>query len=247
MRKKGQKTSKYRGVCWNIKKQIWYTQIQHKGKRKFIGAFKKEKDARDAYLAKEKELYGRNFEPLKPVFDYEKGIVKIPLNCSRRSNNRNHYGKYWTIIDIDDYEKVIKHGWFISHFRYAMGHINNKCINLHTYLTGFKITDHINGNGLDNRRCNLRDVTTRQNLRNTCIRKNNKTGYKGVIFNAKTGFEVVIRLSSYKTAKEAAIAYDNAMRKLFKKYARYNFPKKGEESALINNTYRHGNDPRSNI
>lgn len=41
--------------------------------------------------------------------------------------------------------------------------------------------DHINGNRMDNRLCNLRDVDTRTNNRNrTVLNSNNQSGYPGV-------------------------------------------------------------------
>ena len=43
--------------------------------------------------------------------------------------------------------------------------------------------DHINGNGLDNRLENLRDVSHRENLRNKQIYKNNTSGTIGVSFD----------------------------------------------------------------
>ena len=46
-------------------------------------------------------------------------------------------------------------------------------------------TDHINRNKLDNRKKNLRTVTTQQNQRNTNLSKNNTSGYIGVYLNKR--------------------------------------------------------------
>jgi hypothetical protein len=42
--------------------------------------------------------------------------------------------------------------------------------------------DHIDGDGLNNRIANLRDVTSRENCRNTRLRSTNKSGVVGVYF-----------------------------------------------------------------
>jgi hypothetical protein len=92
--------------------------------------------------------------------------------------------------------------------------------------------DHINGNGLDNRRENLRICSRAENLRNRGIQRNNQTGYKGVCWNkskntytAQIQYEkTTYRLGTYPSAKEAALAYDKAARRYFGKFAKLNFP-----------------------
>ncbi len=45
--------------------------------------------------------------------------------------------------------------------------------------------DHIDGNKLNNKITNLREVTNKQNTENRKAQKNSKTGVKGVSFNSK--------------------------------------------------------------
>ena len=93
-------------------------------------------------------------------------------------------------------------------------------------------TDHINGNGLDNRRNNLRSCLLKDNLKNRRIHKNNKCGYKGVqkvpnskLYRARIKVnKKTIRLGRYKSLIEAARIYDLAALKYFGEFARLNFP-----------------------
>lgn len=62
-------------------------------------------------------------------------------------------------------------------------------IRMHDFIMkprpGYEI-DHINGNTLDNRRCNLREVTKSQSALNRKVRRDNTSGVTGVQFNKKT-------------------------------------------------------------
>jgi hypothetical protein len=99
--------------------------------------------------------------------------------------------------------------------------------------------DHKNGNGLDNRRSNLRPATHQENNRNRRLQSNNTSGYKGVHWETCTQkWRAVIkvdghqhRLGRFGIAEEAARVYDAKARALFKDFATLNFPKGSERSA----------------
>ena len=52
------KTSKYRGVDWHKKAKKWRARICIKGKRKYLGIFDNEKDARDKYQLLKLKILG---------------------------------------------------------------------------------------------------------------------------------------------------------------------------------------------
>lgn len=92
-----------------------------------------------------------------------------------------------------------------------------------------QVVDHINGNSLDNRRCNLRFVTTRQNNLNSKNKSNSKSKFKGVGWSGNR-WQVSIRhggkqlyLGRYKCEIEAAYAYDIASLKYHGEFGRRNF------------------------
>lgn len=85
--------------------------------------------------------------------------------------------------------------------------------------------DHRDGDGLNNRRQNLRECTHRQNMANTLVTRRNKLGLKGV-YAAKGKFSACIEvdrqtrhLGTYATKEEAAAAYAGAARALHGSFA----------------------------
>lgn len=100
------------------------------------------------------------------------------------------------LVSDEDYEKVILAGrWYedTGHGRrsYARRKVYFNSVYKTTYMHNFILgstpgldTDHINGNGLDNRRENLRKVSRGlNNLNNDQPRSNNTSGFRGIWYD----------------------------------------------------------------
>ena len=71
--------------------------------------------------------------------------------------------------------------WGKSGF-YVAATIDGKKQSYHREVTGAYLTDHINGDTLDNRCVNLRPATQTENKRNHVVRRDNTSGYNGIGF-----------------------------------------------------------------
>lgn len=92
------------------------------------------------------------------------------------------------LIDDIDFDFINQYKWRLGSRGYAIRSNGKKVIMMHRLINGTSKgleTDHINRNKLDNRRSNLRSVTSSQNHMNKGIPKNNKTGFKGIYWSEK--------------------------------------------------------------
>jgi hypothetical protein len=152
-------------------------------------------------------------------------------------------GKF-AIVDDDDYERVSQFKWCYDKKGYAVRGvtINGKHTtqSMHRFIMncppGYEV-DHKNGNGLDNRKENLRICTKAENVRNNYGRSHNTSGYKGVYWHKKakkwaaqlTTKGKNYHLGLYDNKEDAARAYNKKALELFGEFARINVIK-GDDS-----------------
>lgn len=144
-----------------------------------------------------------------------------------------------THIDPQDLPLVAKYKWFAAKQSragkwYALTHIrdengNRKRIGMHALIMGASPIDHIDGDGLNNRRANLRTCTNAQNQLNTNARGGGSK-YKGVSWHRKKGrWQVAFRalgqyhfVGYFDDEIEAARAYNEAILRVCPEFARLN-------------------------
>jgi len=152
------------------------------------------------------------------------------------------YGNQIAIIDRKDYKMVNEYHWVLdvrkNGRRYARATIkigvnNFKYIYMHRLIMGFpkkKTVDHIDHDGLNNCRKNLRIASNAQNLCNVKVQAGSKTGYKGVYkypphrYNGKYSTQIFsngkrIFGGYFKTAEDAARKYNELAIKYHGEYA----------------------------
>ena len=144
------------------------------------------------------------------------------------------------MVDDEDFDMVSAYSWFanrINNIYYASRKIRKENgkrtdLRLHRFILGITdadvSVDHKNGNGLDNRRENLRVCTQANNALNRAINKNNSTGYPGVRwYESRKKFRADIQFNKRKIslgyfddAVKASEAYDAKAKELFGEFYR---------------------------
>lgn len=164
----------------------------------------------------------------------------IEIKLYHRFNRHN----LCAIIDDCDYDIVKGYTWSLKKGRigmYASTPIRTKDfktnILMHRLILGAKKgewVDHLNWNGLDNRRANIRIVAPGQNNQNRRKILGTSSSYTGVCWDkSKKKWASIIQynkktynLGRFHSEVEAALAYDAAAIKFYGQYAKLNFPHK---------------------
>jgi hypothetical protein len=147
----------------------------------------------------------------------------------------------FALVDDEDYDILNNYKWHITEnknklTKYASRrqYPENKMIKMHRQIMGAidpKIhIDHIDGNGLNNCKSNLRICTLSENNRNITKRKNCTSKYKGVHYSKRDDlYTAYINCNKkrtyigwFKNEIEAAKAYNKSALELFGEFAKLN-------------------------
>lgn len=157
-------------------------------------------------------------------------MKQIPLTCGKVA-----------IVDDTDYPIISQFKWRAkkqkSGIWYAATSVRYRGVTgkrpwgffMHNLILGFRLADHKDGNGLDNRRGNLREAWPYENSWNRRRRKTSIAPFKGItrIKTCKSPryqASIMCRgkyhyLGLFKDPKQAAKAYDDAALKMFGDFA----------------------------
>lgn len=141
------------------------------------------------------------------------------------------------IVDDEMFDLLSGYKWYVLD-GYAMRKEKTRgkgiLIPMHHLVSGRPesgyVSDHINGDRLDNRRENLRFCTLSQNSMNRGARNDNKSGYKGVSYYKNNGkWRACLRIKGktkhlgyFTSIESAALAYNLGATTFFGEYSKIN-------------------------
>ena len=137
----------------------------------------------------------------------------------------------FALVDDEDFEELAKYKWCYNDYIWKWYALRNKKVEkkyvsmlMHREIVNapkWMMVDHIDWNGLNNQRSNLRVCTNSENLMNRGMTKQNKYGYKWItLIKGTKKFKAVIwvgwrriHIWYFYTPEEAYKAYCNAAKK----------------------------------
>lgn len=135
-------------------------------------------------------------------------------------------------VDAADLPLLSQFTWCVGGTGYAMSRTTNTAILMHRLLLDAPkgtFVDHINGDTLDNRKCNLRLCRKQQNEFNAKVRTDNTSGYRGVCRARRGLYRAYITINGHQQhlghflrPEDAARAYNKKARELYGEFARLN-------------------------
>ena len=169
------------------------------------------------------------------------------IRCKKRKDNKYDLSGEYGIgflendeefyFDLEDYDLISKYYWVIKYGNNGQyKRVVTSCkydgkkysnLPMHVILTGNRNIDHINRNPLDNRKCNYRESTYRQNAQNKSLQKNNTSGVAGVVYrkdNKKWEVRINInkkqtKLGCYDNKEDAIVARLKAEKEYYGEFA----------------------------
>lgn len=158
----------------------------------------------------------------QPPVERSPGIFEIDLGCGRVA-----------LVDAADMPLVMDRAWRAQKGKAGTYYAaSNRGVLMHRVIMGNPRgvhVDHVNCDGLDNRRSNLRTCSNAQNTQNQRKRKNTSSRFKGVSrTNVGTWVAQIekngrtVKLGHYTDEVIAAKQYDRAARLMFGRFARTN-------------------------
>ncbi len=146
----------------------------------------------------------------------------------------------FAIVDDDEFDMVSAHKWHLhNHSKYARASIKDintgvrRSVLMHRLILPVSgIIDHINRDGLDNRKCNLRPATASENCRNRKSYGDSSSKFKGVYLHPTGRWQAAIKITCgdgiatylgiFDDEIDAALAYNVAAKEHFGEFANLN-------------------------
>ena len=211
-------------VYFEPKSEKWKCSVGIDGVRHHLGSFPTKEKAAEvlARFRAEHEQRKESIHLTTPIARNEDGIAVIPIKFGQAVRQ--------ALVDDDVWHTLMKRAWCYAENHYVTCGVNMHHLVMKDQRLAGMVIDHINGNRLDNRKCNLRVATHSQNAQNRTLKVERELP-RGVC-RAKNGkFNARINckgryygLGTFNSPEAAAKVYDTKARELYGPHAKTNNP-----------------------